>query len=380
MMSPKPELTALTGIRFFAASYVLFFHAGFVFIRHIFPEFYPFYAAFAGGGSLGVDLFFILSGFILAYNYEEQFNRFDYKLYLNFLYKRLARVYPIHLFTLLVLALFVLQVVASADFAQHPYAPQYTFKDFLANIFLVHAWSIPISYSWNNVSWSISAEWFAYLLFPLLVIVTKNIRSRKALLWTMALLYIAFLVVMLGVRIVAEHSGRDLGMVRIFFEFFIGIQLFKLYAFNRTPLVLKPVKPGPGHLLAGALLMVTFCIEFAYIWAVPIFAWVILRSARNQWLYNRLFFHPWVVYGGKISYALYMVHGLLFMLFFLYIPEAALSSFGATAGALLVLAYIIVSYVAAAAIYHYVELPSRKLMLSFLRTKKSLESTVPSKI
>src|SRR5512135_599191 len=93
------DIPSLTGLRAFAAWWVVFFHCSF-----LLPAALPKVYWFARLGYLGVDLFFVLSGFIISYNYWDKLASFSVKAYREFLWLRLARLYPVHLFTLLVSA------------------------------------------------------------------------------------------------------------------------------------------------------------------------------------------------------------------------------------------------------------------------------------
>jgi peptidoglycan/LPS O-acetylase OafA/YrhL len=97
-----PAIRALTGLRWFAALWVVLFHFGPTF-QSVLPVWHVI-APISNYGLFGVDTFFILSGFIITYNYLEKFPRFDLSQYRHFLALRLARIYPVYLFTLLVVA------------------------------------------------------------------------------------------------------------------------------------------------------------------------------------------------------------------------------------------------------------------------------------
>jgi peptidoglycan/LPS O-acetylase OafA/YrhL len=154
----KTELPALTGIRFYAALFVFLSHVSFI----------PGMGALSGerlvfnAGVVGVSFFFVLSGFILTYNYAEVFrngvSRDDYK---RFVWGRLTKIWPVHLATmLLVLPIAILSPQLPLDWRAVP----------------VHALMLqcfcpltqPGFYQFLNVpSWSISCEWFFYLLAPM---------------------------------------------------------------------------------------------------------------------------------------------------------------------------------------------------------------------
>ena len=167
-MAARPTLSALTGLRFLAALHVVFFHYTDV----------PLKAApgwihnIIGAGLTGVDLFFILSGFVLAYNYLDG-RRIDRR---EFWLARFARIYPAHLLGVLMLAPFI----AYAHFASLPpsaaagkVATEATLALTLTQAWVPGEWPI-----WNGPAWSLGAEAFFYALFPLLGIWILRIRGR----------------------------------------------------------------------------------------------------------------------------------------------------------------------------------------------------------
>ncbi len=153
------DLKPLTSLRFIAAFWVLLYH----FKDHLGLGMDQF--GLVADGYLGVDLFFTLSGFILAHVYLTSFEdgRFGYG---GFLKNRIARVYPMHVAALG--AMIVLFVGATALGAGVGAADSFKWADLPAHLFMVHAWGATPAVGWNFPSWSISAEWAAYLLFPLL--------------------------------------------------------------------------------------------------------------------------------------------------------------------------------------------------------------------
>ena len=92
-LTPAPksrEIRALTGLRGIAALYVVFFHANGL---HAFPSVVR---PFVSHGYMAVDLFFILSGFVMAMTYGGLFeNGFNFNNFKTFLLLRLARIYPL---------------------------------------------------------------------------------------------------------------------------------------------------------------------------------------------------------------------------------------------------------------------------------------------
>jgi len=150
------NLKPLTSLRFLAALWVVLF---------IWWPNGPFAAtpAFVANGYLGVDLFFALSGFILSHVYLQEAGERRFR-YGSFLWNRLARVYPLHIVTLLGVGL----LAGGATLAGVGVDPNILYWQGLpATLTLTHAWGFAEVSGWNHPSWSISSEWFAYLTFPI---------------------------------------------------------------------------------------------------------------------------------------------------------------------------------------------------------------------
>ena len=159
----RNRLDSLTGVRIFAAVWVMLLH--FRTVDDVTTFRYPLIDGLILHGNLGVDLFFVLSGFILSHVYFEQFrNRVRGGAYQSFISFRFARLYPVHLVTFLIMmALYVAQlVVAGRSSVEVP--QRYSAMSIVQSLTMTHAWwgqdTTP-----NIPAWSISSEWFAYLLF-----------------------------------------------------------------------------------------------------------------------------------------------------------------------------------------------------------------------
>src|SRR5690606_23543198 len=144
-----------------------------------------------GKGYLAVDLFFMLSGFVLTHVYHAEFVRFDPGRYRDFLAARVARLYPLHL---LVLFAFVATAVAgrlfefiqTGHFEELPLEGAHSVLAILANLVMLQGLDAG-ELSWNYPSWSISVEFFAYLLFPLAIGPIWRADRRRAILIGLAL-------------------------------------------------------------------------------------------------------------------------------------------------------------------------------------------------
>jgi peptidoglycan/LPS O-acetylase OafA/YrhL len=171
MPRPKPaahDLPVLTGLRAVAVAGVLACHfaASSVSLLALGPNAERVFIL----GGYGVSLFFVLSGFILCHAYSAA--TWTKTGYIRFLLKRLARIYPLHI-AVLVSTLALYEGVRPWGYNQ----PVFDLTLFLRHATLTQAWWDYTMGMWNQASWSISAEGFAYLCFPAVVWVMRGITS-----------------------------------------------------------------------------------------------------------------------------------------------------------------------------------------------------------
>ncbi|WP_231985430.1 acyltransferase, partial [Mycobacterium sp. E796] len=165
------------------------------------PDLHDALAPVLNCGAQGVDLFFILSGFVLTWNYLDRMGRsWSTRATLHFLWLRLARVWPVYLVTMHLAALWVIFTL-HVGHVPSPDAAQLTAISYVRQILLVQLWFQPFfdDSSWDGPAWSISAEWLAYLLFGALVLVILRMKQATRARSLMVLAFAASLppVVML---------------------------------------------------------------------------------------------------------------------------------------------------------------------------------------
>jgi peptidoglycan/LPS O-acetylase OafA/YrhL len=166
---------ALTGIRALAVLLVLGFH---FYTEHFVPVGLDSLLPFFTRGYLGVDFFFLLSGFIITHVYLASLACPNRSMVQIFLWHRLIRLYPVHL-TVLAGLVAIISLAGAAGIALND--PQHwQWKNLFWHLTLLHSWGVTESLAWNDPSWSISAEWFAYLLFPLLAPAMIRVQQRVA--------------------------------------------------------------------------------------------------------------------------------------------------------------------------------------------------------
>lgn len=385
----KPQIDALTGIRILAAGYVFLFHIHIFMVKPLFPEIALISTMLFQGGWLGVDLFFLLSGFIISYNYYEAFaSEHEDSNYRDFLFKRFARIYPVHFFTTMAVFLPILLVFGSSIWASdeslrpHLDHIDLTLGSLFKNLFLINGWilpSLPSIGGWNAVSWSVSCEWLAYLCFPLVVAMIRPIKTAKQAIICIAFICVLALLVAGITLSLGDIGTKVMGLVRISSEFTVGAILYRLFKFK--PVIDKP-KTRLFSLTVGVVTIAVFCSGWhllAVAWTIPFYAWIILAIARGRvappFLSSRAF-----IYGGKISYSLYLCHGVCLVLAMMFFDPMTFVDAATSTKVVYILSYMSASIALTLFSFHFVEEPSRKKLVTWWKAngwhKPKVVSTV----
>lgn len=292
----KKEIKSLTGIRGVAAFSVMLYHLS----QN--PAFAAFKTPFFAKGYLCVDLFFVLSGFIIAFIYGEKFaNGGNSAIYGQFLLNRIARVFPLNFVVTLVFAARMLVNVSDST------AYTLTVPDFVANIFMVQGWGFGAHALAGN-SWSVSTEILAYLLFPLLVRV-----AFSRFWWLQAVIAVAVLGLVaasgLGVEGVMDVVRRDsfLPALRCVAGFSLGLVAFRLADYA---IVRKWLASNQALVAVMVLQAILFLIPNADLAIVLTFPLLILVLYYDGSLSEKIFGNRIVYHLGIISYSIYLWHPL----------------------------------------------------------------------
>ena len=323
--SRKPQLPALTGLRFLAALWVVSLHllqieAGVRGVRRL----------AAGGllgrledvalrGSAGVTLFFVLSGFILTYTYwdAERAAPIDRRA---FWCARFSRVYPVYA---LGLVIGLWPWLATIDWSR--YTPLVTAEKvggvFGATVLLAQSWVPRMAHRWNSVGWSLSNEAFFYFAFAFAIAPLGRLRSRTVL----AGAGVAYVAAIVAATAATTPFGiaHDLAGFVYFHplvrsaDFVIGMAAGLLFLrANRTA-------PAPRWaaraVVATAVVSVAVLLVSAELPPVvvensllaPVFAVAIYALAYGRGALARMLATRPLVALGEASYALYIVHLLL---------------------------------------------------------------------
>lgn len=286
------EIKSHTGLRGFAALLVVAYHQQFGTGYRLPVETAT---TFFNRCYLMVDLFFILSGFILCYVTNAD-GGITLPQARTFLRDRFARIYPLHVFALGILTTFTLATTGLLIFTGHARPSLGPFDDWLSQLLLLNAWR-PAQNEWNVPSWSISAEAFAYLLFPVLVTVWV---ARPRLVQTAVLAFSVLFYVL---------SGRSLDItvglapLRCLAGFGLGMILYRQRAIAERVAVRSLLQLTTVVWIFGAL---AFQIRDALI--VPAFALLVFLTWTDQGIVSRWLSTTPLQWLGKLSYSVYLMH------------------------------------------------------------------------
>lgn len=296
----QDKLLALESLRGIAAISVAFFH--FNVGSHFNNE-------FVTNAWLMVDFFFVLSGFVIALNYMDKIKTINDLS--NFQIKRFVRLYPLHLLMLFAfLGIEFAKYIAEIQFdivANNRAFSENNFTAFIANLFLIQNWSLS-SLTYNYPSWSISAEFFTYAFFAILLLISRANRIFLA-----TALIVCVVLSGLSLREIGMGTGNLTGgPLRCIYSFSIGAFIFLIYSkLICMNLSLKSVIPLLLIFLSIYIVSQYGSKQLEYVVLIPIlFGITILSISLNDKdsLLNKTLSRNWLVYLGTISYGIYMIH------------------------------------------------------------------------
>lgn len=300
-MMSRNEIRSLTGIRGLAACLVMLYHVGSA----------QYGGSLGANGYLAVDLFFILSGFVMALTYARNFETAPLAPALgNFLLKRVARIYPLYIFMTVFMALL--------DFAGRAEpAHEFPYHVVMANGVMMQAWAI--GQSLDTVSWSISTEYAAYLLFPLLVMLP--LRGKASVQILVAALCVALVGMISLLPTEALHTsiygglkrhgpldvsdgGTPWPLLRCLAEFLLGMLVWRA---TRSAWV-RRAATGTVTTAAVVITFALWCVRGTDVALVIAFAVMVSLLAFDRGVAARALGSDIPHALGEWSYAIYLIH------------------------------------------------------------------------
>ncbi|WP_168198819.1 acyltransferase family protein [Jejubacter calystegiae] len=328
------QLLSLTGIRGLAALYVMLYH--FTYGRTF----------FLWNGYIGVDLFFILSGYILSLVYADKFiQRSDDLLYLSFLKHRFARVYPVYFLALVIMV--SINIYSSNVIDLHKIS---------TNIFLMQGL---LGDSLVVASWSLSIELVAYFLFPIIIYsVTKNITTIIITIATCL-----FLVNFITYYNDHQSSGpldiyrNPLSLIRGLADFMIGVGMYTLSKKDMLPTLRR--KHASDYIIV-LIILVLACKGLDVI-CIVLFSMLIFSLHNSESYTKRILSLRPVVYLGDISLSMYLLHPIIFLNFGKDIREIVSQCTTTTNNSMSIIFFVLTLSISMFT-YHFLEVPCKKIL------------------
>ncbi|MEO1045707.1 MAG: acyltransferase [Pseudomonadota bacterium] len=354
-MVKKQKFLELEAVRGVAALMVTLYH---------FPTFSPIYEnPVIRNGDLMVDLFFVISGFVISYNYFDNIGSSD-KL-VAFQKKRFWRLYPLHLLTFLVFVIIDLtRIVMNGESGESPES----WKLALYNLLLVQA-LFADELSYNFPSWSISTEFLTYFVFACIAMMAGRLKS--AIMLTMFVASAA-----LCWHLDAFHNVVGYPILRCFYGFFAGVLVHRFYEggdHRRYGWLLSPIIWSLVSIATMA-----FYDRLAAWLPVVIFSLLVASLAVHAGSSHmtNLLNSRFLQHLGKVSYSIYMWHIAIVFVFIRilqtvfgyggeFVPNVGIKlDMGAGVASLVTMLYLLSIIVISSYSYHAVE-------MRFMKRKKA---------
>jgi peptidoglycan/LPS O-acetylase OafA/YrhL len=304
------ELQSLTPLRGIAAIWVICFHYGVVYFA-FHPE--QFSWVF-NKGYLAVDMFFMLSGFILSHVYWEVFASAKMpraREYWSFIGARIARLYPLHLFNLGLFLVATLsfsfsEYLSGGTFDAIPLHGAHSITALLANIFMLQGLK-ESELAWNYPAWSISIEFMAYFLFPLAL--PQIARTGGGKRWFLGgLAYLSLCLFSYLANGDFNQWNGPITLMRCLPEFTVGALIYASFRESSWP---KWLKQDYSVVIILCVILMLLHVAAPDLIIVSAFPVVILSVVMNAGRISLILNSAPLVWLGEISYSLYLAHGFV---------------------------------------------------------------------
>lgn len=295
------KFEALDAFRGIAAIMVLLFHSIFYFKEIPNP--------LVLHSDLFVDFFFILSGFVMSHAYQDKIKlSLSFK---NFMIIRFARLYPLHLFTLLIWVPYVIAqiFVYSYGIGSTNPAEKQNFHSFFLNLFFLQTFAPPSGAGWNWPSWSVSVEFYLYLLFFYFF---RLIHKYYIIYFVLVIFTCYSLLSFFPDPLLTNHIAflRGIG------GFFVGLFLYEIHR-------LKLIKINSFFIatllefltLVGIIFSVSNYskdLYSSYLLSILLFSLgVYFYSIQSIGIITKILQIKLFQFLGQISFSIYLLHGLI---------------------------------------------------------------------
>nr|WP_275585804.1 acyltransferase [Geodermatophilus sabuli] len=360
----------MTGLRIVAALWVVVFHFSFT-PGDTYADLWEPLQPVVRTGALGVDLFYVLSGFVITLTYLDKMGRRPSpRRMLSFWWARVCRIWPVYVVVTTLFGAWLLYKatqVTDGFVAYQLEQPDVDVWHYLQQLLMVQLWDQPFfdGSSWVGAAWSISAEWLAYVLFPVAVLLLWRLRSAPAVV-TGALAVGAMVPLAYVCFTTGEPYFAWSWALRIGAGFLAGA--FTCLAVRRIS-----VTPRVERIAAGVAVLAVVEILVGLWWGewrgqgegeyggVVVLAFPVLVGSlalSRQGLSRVLSTGP-MVHGGRISYSLYLVHIPVFEIFWTSMGWTPSIAPGSGLAGFLIPQVLLFTVLLAHLSYRYLEEPAR---------------------
>ncbi len=327
-----------------------------------------------------VDLFFVFSGFLMFILYNGRLKTRDQSI--MFIRRRIARIYPLHFFMLMMFVLFHfarvlahavgLSAVSPGEVLPFQSGALESMGSFFANLTLTQSMGVLEGLSFNAPSWTVSVEFYSYFVFLAVMLLCP---PKKTWHFVFMGLCIAALYAFMSTLKPNMDFHYDYGFLRCLGGFFSGIIAAKLYG------LMKPeTRNGDVTAWATLLEIVTLIVllVFVFTWEgklqfflAPVAVLFVFTFAIGRGAISTVMATAPMLYLGKISYSIYLVHMLIAVIFsaipFKLLPKLIGEDLATNwfVGDLLLIPYLLIVVAVSHFTYIYVERAGQKAILAY---------------
>lgn len=306
-------IRSLVGIRGVCSALIVALHLA-PFAGALTPVTATAWSAFERHGYIALDFFFVLSGFVIAAGYRAVFAHWPgWGTFGRFLWARLSRFYPVHL---VVLAVMVAAVVGGRLVGvEVPHGGDLG-VDLLRQVTLTSGWGGADKLSWNGPAWSLSAEWFSYLLLPVVMPALVRLRTPAACVAVFVLGCALPLVVYSVIGFGDDMITYRMPLPRAFGGFVAGAALQALTLVgrdgragrsSRIPALVGRATGALAVLLVAAVVGLSLA-SASSLFALPLVGLVILGLSQERGLLDRVLASRAGLVGGELSVTVFLSH------------------------------------------------------------------------
>jgi peptidoglycan/LPS O-acetylase OafA/YrhL len=353
MPHTQNQLHALTGARGLAAWLVVLYHIRFAYQGQVPSSVFD----FVSKGYLAVDLFFVLSGFVMWLNYADKFAAQGFAAAPDFMRRRIARIYPLYIFMLLATIgwAVLLRLAGNGPDVRFPFA------ELPLHFAMAQNWGLTDGLHWNVPAWSISTEFGAYLMMAAVApIMTKIAGTPARAAFGIVLLCAveSYALQAFGIRSIGDRI-ESTGLLRCALAFFAGNLVCIIWQKTNAAQIKWPI--WVAVVAVGASISGWASQVLTEIQAVPIlFASAVLLLAQTSTAKGNPLSSRALIYVGDISYSTYLAHFILWIVFKqIYVTDIK------NVPLVMVALFLGLTFAASILCYHWIEQPGRRWMQSF---------------